>query len=283
MLNLQEIQDTQKYHYYFQPRNLELGNSLERLIRKYQKYYSSLCLDQITDKETLYDTLFEVDFGLENHAGKLVVDMSFTYIDWKLAELLALNPKIKIKRFSLRDVKKTILSIFPKGNTFMHYNYKNLNNIRKIYAMVKEENEKNEDKIPFEIPFLQNFKGKSPLHLCIEDNNYKSADVFLANLAATPLDSHAVSIVDIVPKFIENALPSFGQYLDDRMLQTKQLIARGFKRGAIKYMEDIDYAVATCELWPNLEEVDKLLFTKDPRESEIKLEFLDMPKIHSYS
>lgn len=39
----------------------------------------------------------------------------------------------------------------------------------------------------------------------------------------------------------------------------------------------------SCELWPDMENVDKMFFSKDPRDAEIKLEFLDMPKLHSYS
>lgn len=31
-----------------------------------------------------------------------------------------------------------------------------------------------------------------------------------------------------------------------------------------------------------MDNVDKALFTTDPREAEVKLEFLDMPFIHSY-
>jgi len=72
-----------------------------------------------------------------------------------------------------------------------------------------------------EIPFVQNFKGKSPLHLCIEDNNYKSAEIFLQKLSNTPLDSHSRAIVDILHKFVENQIPSFGTYLDNRMIQTQ--------------------------------------------------------------
>ena len=48
------------------------------------------------------------------------------------------------------------------------------------------------------------------------------------------------------------------------------------------YREDLDYAVNSCELWPDMDHVDKMLFSNDPRDAEIKLEFLDMPKIHSY-
>lgn len=60
-----------------------------RLIKKFQKYFSALCLDQIKDKDALYDIIFEVDQTINNYTGKLVVDMSFTYLHWKLAELLS--------------------------------------------------------------------------------------------------------------------------------------------------------------------------------------------------
>lgn len=35
-------------------------------------------------------------------------------------------------------------------------------------------------------------------------------------------------------------------------------------------------------MWPDIENVEKMLFSNDPKEQEIKLEFLDMPLIHSY-
>ena len=84
-----------------------------------------MCLEQITDKELLYDSIFEIDYSLKNYTGKIVIDTSFTYIHWKLAEMLA-NPlmKIKLKKFTLKDLTKTLLNVFPKGNTVMHYSYK---------------------------------------------------------------------------------------------------------------------------------------------------------------
>lgn len=68
----------------------------------------------------------------------------------------------------------------------------------------------------FEVPFLQDFYGDSPLHLCIKGNNYKSADILLGNLQNLALDSHSRAIYDLLPKFVENGLPSFGPYLDAR-------------------------------------------------------------------
>jgi len=76
----------------------------------------------------LYETIFELDFSSENYLDKVIVNTSFTFIHWKLAELLS-NPqlKFKLRRFSMKDIKQTCLNIFPKGNTVLHYSYKQLN------------------------------------------------------------------------------------------------------------------------------------------------------------
>ncbi|CDW75557.1 wd-40 repeat protein [Stylonychia lemnae] len=284
MIELKDFEN-ENYHYYFEPVNIPVQDTEKRLIRKFQAYNSAVYLDQIVDKEQLYETIFQVDFTSDNYRERVVVDMSFTFIHWKLAELLA-NPllKLKLKRFGLQDIRQTTLNIFPKGNTVLHYSYKQLNNIRKLFDIISTYNDTLEEgAVKHEIPFIQNFKGVSPLHLCIYDNNYKSAEIFLQKLSNTPLDSHSRAIVDILHKFVENGIPSLGSYLDNRMIQTQQLINRGQRRGAILYKDDLEYAVSSCELWPDIDNVDKLLFSNDPRESEVKLEFLDMPKIHSYN
>jgi len=161
-----------------------------------------------------------VDFSLEGFKGKLVLDISFDYIHWKMAEILSVeNPKYKISRFGIDDLKQLTLNIFPKGNTFLHYSYHHLTNIRKVYDIVNAYNKSLEaGSIKYEIPFIRNFDMQSPIHLSINENNYKAADVFLTYLADTPLDSHSRVIVNIIPKIISNNLPSFGTYMEKRML-----------------------------------------------------------------
>ena len=68
----------------------------------------------------------------------------------------------------------------------------------------------------FEIPFMLNFENKTPLHLCIENANFKSADIILQKLCNDPLDSHARAINDLIPRIVEAELPSIGAYLDSR-------------------------------------------------------------------
>ena len=56
------------------------------------------------------------------------------------------------------------------------------------------------------------------------------------------------------------------------------------RRGSILYKNGMeDYAVESCELWPDKLTVEKKLFTQSTLDSEIMLEFLDIPSIHSYS
>ena len=58
------------------------------------------------------------------------------------------------------------------------------------------------------------------MHLCLENENYKSADIILQKLCNDPLDSHARAINELVPKLVEAELPNLGAYLDSRFGQT---------------------------------------------------------------
>ena len=91
----------------------------------------------ITDQETLNDAIFEVDFPVAGHIPKVVAEMSFTFVHWKLAETLASSSnKIKLKNLNMKLIKMLALNIFPQGNTVLHSCFKNLNIIRKIFTLV---------------------------------------------------------------------------------------------------------------------------------------------------
>jgi hypothetical protein len=71
--------------------------------------------------------------------------------------------------------------------TTLHYAYKNLNIVRRFYKVVENEIERemaraleeNNDPVRFMIPFMKDFNKQTPLHLCINNENYKSADIIL--------------------------------------------------------------------------------------------------------
>jgi hypothetical protein len=56
----------------------------------------------------------------------------------------------------------------------------------------------------------------TPLHMCMESGNYKSADIILQKLCNDSIDSHARSINNLIPELVAAELPSLGKYLDSR-------------------------------------------------------------------
>jgi len=82
------------------------------------------------------------------------------------------------------------------------------------------------------MPFIEDLHNKTPLHICYENLDFKTADILLNYLANAPLDHHGKSIVDLLPKLIEKELPSLMLYFDKRMLQTPQIAK--INRGCIK-------------------------------------------------
>ncbi len=97
------------------------------------------------------------------------------------------------------DLQTLSLNIFPNGDTILHYAHKDLYIIRRFYKVIEKEDtrrreiaeEEGTNVTNFEIPFIRNFDGDTPIHLCIKNENYKSADVILSKLCNTGIDSHS--------------------------------------------------------------------------------------------
>jgi hypothetical protein len=134
------------------------------------------------------------------------------------------QPRFNIKRYHPDEIKTLALNIFPRGNTILHYAYKNLSIIKRFYNVIEDEVEKEEktivegetEAIGFDIPFIKNFSDQTPLHLCLENKNFRSADIILSKLKKDPIDSHSRSIKDILPKLVQAELPILGEYFDSR-------------------------------------------------------------------
>eukprot|EP00347_Sterkiella_histriomuscorum_P010355 403376619 len=270
------INDKDTGHYFYDQKKVEIYEIEKKLRLKYQDYFRAYFVDNKKQPEQLYDCLFKVDFEQE----KPMADLSFSYFHWKLAEMLA-DPKkkIKVKQINQNEIKLLLLNIFPLGNTVLHLAIRNLGAIRKFYQIIRDSNSESEK---FEIPFINNFNNETPIHLCLKTKNFKSADIILQNLIDSPLDSHIRGILDILPDLVEADIPCLKDYLDGRFIQTDQI--KAIRRGSINYAFGNDeYAVQSCELWPDRLAVEEKLFTKSQLDSEIKLEFLDIPTIHSFA
>lgn len=200
-------------------------------------------------------------------------------------------PRFNIKRYHPEEIKVLALNIFPQGKTVLHYAYKNLHIIQRFYRVIDSEikkeiaaaslNDDTENGGVFEIPFLKDFNGNTPLHLCIQGKNLKSADIMIDKLCNDPLDSHARAINDLLPQLVEAELPSLGSYFDSRFLQTSLL--KDFRRGAVIKENGLEYRITASELWPDKNELKKQIFDTSAVDTEVKLEFLDMVGVHCYT
>ena len=161
---------------------------IERLKRKYQEYFQAYFSNGLRNPSDLYDILFKVDFNLDNGKGELVADISFSYFHWKLAEMIKADKdnRFNIKKYHPDEIKILALNIFPWGETILHYAYTNLNIVRRFYKVIQQEILREQEMagdekevVGFEIPFMKNFNGETPLHLCLQSKNYKSANIIL--------------------------------------------------------------------------------------------------------
>jgi hypothetical protein len=154
--------------------------------------------------------------------------------------------------------------------------------VKKIFNIAKEQRQLTENDQPkeFYIPIIKDIDGKSPFHKCFEKQNIKSADILLANLMDEPLDHHGRAIIDAFPQVVANELPSLGQYMNARFLQTKQL--EGIRRGKIKMVKGQEYGIGVAQMWTDVKLLEQQVLTVSPLDQEIKLELLDIPMIHCY-
>jgi len=104
-------------------------------VRKQQLYSSAVNVDGITDPVSRYNVLFTPDFNTQgSKKRKLVLDQSFTYLHWKMAEALPEKDiKFEIKQLSRDEIKLLALNIFPQGKTVVHYLFNSIEQLKILY------------------------------------------------------------------------------------------------------------------------------------------------------
>jgi hypothetical protein len=126
--------------------------------------------------------------------------------------------------------------------------------IEAIFEICQPNAEDSSD-IKYEVPFLTNFEGKSPMDLLNEKKDYKGLDMMLGYLSGYDYDHHSRAISKILPVLIERELPSIGDYLNSRLLQT-ETIAK-IKKGMIKKHDTPGVSVSS--FWHNQDDIDSIL------------------------
>ena len=138
------------------------------------------------------------------------------------------------------------------------------------------------------MPFIKDIKGMTPLHYCINNSDYKTADLFIKYLANAPLDHHSRDIKDILPKLVLKGLPSLLVYFDKRMIQTDQI--KCINRGSIKnYSSNVEVAMMSASVWEDSSNIRNNIFEtvvsngQSHIDAEVELKFIDLPEYHLLS
>jgi hypothetical protein len=131
-------------------------------------------------------------------------------------------------------------------------------------------------KIGFHIPFLMNMDAKSPIHLCNEGKEYRYINVMLEYLAGYDIDHHSRAIYDTLPVMVSHSLPNYIPYLESRIKQTQN--AKKITKGMLK--ETNTNNICSTSLWIGKHAVDQL-FQPAPIEQDVRLQYIDIPEIHS--
>lgn len=165
---------------------------------------------------------------------------SFSLLQWRIAELLQ-ERKIKIKDLSGDILQRLLYSIFPGGNTILHYLCDSPDELISLLDFCHPEG-----KILHHIPFLPNFEGKTPLHVCVEKSAYKSIDTFLKYLKLYPADHHSKAIKDIYAELVDLRVPELDDYFESRIQQN--VILEQITKGNIR---DETNGFTTSSPWLN--------------------------------
>jgi hypothetical protein len=128
------------------------------------------------------------------------------------------NQESLAERFDDQDLKILLLSIFPGNNLFLHKVYQrrqradldeerafSASTLKKILSKLYDGKESSE---PFMFPMTSNDKGETPLDLCLQGGNDKSADILLRYLRLQPAGYHSEYVILSLHKLIAHRLPS---------------------------------------------------------------------------
>eukprot|EP00347_Sterkiella_histriomuscorum_P016371 403353446 len=286
------LNDKSKNFHYYVDYQVEMDSQnphdteviFERLLKKYQTYYSAMYTENKTQPSELAGYLETVDFSLKMCQEKPVIDFSFTYLHWKMCDQLAQDDSSIefMKRLGHQVIRLLCLNIFPGGYNILHYIYNKSNLLKELYQVIELSNTSPPIEYMFNIPFLKSFNGESPLHMCKVAKNEQAADIFLQLLKYDEVDNHSRAICGLIPYMIQMELPSLDDYFKSRIMRTE--ILDTFKKGSLNHRKGIDYAVGSANQWPNKDGIRREILQETSRiEKEIQLKMLDIPKIHDYA
>lgn len=101
--------------------------------------------------------------------------------------------EIDPSQIDAEQVERLIYNILPGGNTFQHILADKSDVIEQIYEICQPNTEDSSD-IKYEVPFLINFDGLSPMDLLKQKKDFKGMDMMLHYLSGYGIDHHSRAI-----------------------------------------------------------------------------------------
>jgi len=104
MINVYLIDHTTRNAHFYEEYVFEKENSIEEYLKQaVQQFYSKLHYQPEGDekKTSLHEVLYRIDFPSSNH-GKVMIQTSFTYLHWKIAQAL----EDEDSRYSIETLKE---------------------------------------------------------------------------------------------------------------------------------------------------------------------------------
>lgn len=181
-------------------------------------------------KADFYPRLFNVDYYEDSCKGRIMMDLSFTFLNWKIIEELR-DGYMTLEDIDASYIKQLCYTILPEGKTIMHLLSNKGSILKGIFDRVHPDDDDRKKKL-FEIPFLPDMHSRTLFHLCVEKKDYKTVDDTLEFLSGYGPDHHSRAIIDVIPKCLTKKLPRMMPYLQSRMITTKD--TQEIKRAALK-------------------------------------------------
>lgn len=157
MINVEKYDNTTSKCHFYEEYLLSDKNCIkEHLTQSVQYFYSRMHYQpEIEEKTGLHEILYRIDFP-DPYKGKVMIQTSFTYLHWKIAEALEKeDTRYSADKLDEEQFKMLIMNIFPQGRTLLHYLWDNPDQIKCTFQRLKEVNAAL--KIPFVLPFIRNF------------------------------------------------------------------------------------------------------------------------------
>ena len=184
-------------------------------------------------------------------------------------------------------------NVFPRCKSLLHFVAEDKdmpdkeNHLQEIFT--RANSGKFNEGQPLNIPIFRDIEGKTPIDICLDAKtlNLNLADLLFLQTKDYPLLHSSYLLYSAVVRAIEHELPSIGQYLDARLVESNELrVDPEFSHLCIKDEQIIlkeTLSFSEFSIWENKSVIKDRLFTTDGFVRSLSLCYFDIPNINDRS